>query len=47
MTTNIEVRASDGGDDATLFARELAQAISAHLHGTMTSKTEVMVKESL
>ena len=47
MVTNIEVRAGDGGDDAALFARELAQAIATHVGGTLTSSTEVSTKESL
>lgn len=47
MTTNIEVRAGDGGDDAAAFARELAHAISIHVDGTLLSPTEVTTKESL
>lgn len=47
MSTNIEVRAGDGGDDAALFARELTQAIAAHVHGELIGHTEVQTKESL
>lgn len=47
MSTIIEVRAGDGGDDAALFARELAQAIAIHVDGTLLSPTEVTTKESL
>ena len=47
MHTIIEVRAGDGGDDATLFARELTQAIATHVGGTLMSPTEVSTKESL
>jgi protein subunit release factor A len=47
MTTNIEVRAGDGGDDAALFARELAEAIAAYLHGELVGTTEVQIRGSL
>lgn len=47
METIIEVRAGDGGDDAALFATELAQALAVFTNGTLTSKMEVITKESL
>lgn len=47
MTVNIEVRAGDGGDDAALFARELAEAIGAYLSGELIGDTEVSTRGSL
>jgi protein subunit release factor A len=47
MSTNIEVRAGDGGDDAALFATQLASAIAAHTGGTLISDTEVSTQERL
>ena len=42
MDTTLEVHAGDGGDDAALFARELADAIAIHAHGTVSSAGRVL-----
>lgn len=47
METIIEVRAGDGGTDASVFATQLAQAIATFVGGTLLSSTEVATKESL
>lgn len=47
MKTILEVRAGDGGEDAAVFATQLAQALAIYVGGTLTSPTEVATEECL
>lgn len=42
MDITLEVHAGDGGDDAALFARELADAIAGYANGTVSSAGRVL-----
>lgn len=43
---SIEIHAGEGGDDAALFALELARAIAKHCGGTVTHEGRIVVVES-